>query len=173
MNDHLRHTGRSFNLLNLALSYAIEQFPITYYVKDRSHKQVAERQWHEVCREFYRQHYRSDHVPRSLVIRELPEDFDWKTLQPAGIPGYDRHQICFVDHYVVEEKIAELQQRVTDLNQLIAQLQPYAAGAPQPVNMQIELARRQREQLRKTSKFKALKEAEISESSEGENDERS
>jgi hypothetical protein len=161
MNDHLRHTGRSFNLLSQALSYAIEQLPITYYVKDRNHRAIVERQWHDVCREHYREHYRSDRVPRSLIIRELPEDFDWRHMQPAGIPGYSHEQICFVDHYVVEQQIAELQERVTKLNQLIAQLQPYAAGAPQPVNIQIELARRHREQLRKEMVFKALKEEEI------------
>lgn len=166
MNDHLRHTGRSFNLLNQALSYAIEQFPVTYYVKDRSHHATAEMQWHDVCREHYRQHYRSDRVPRSLVIRELPEDFDWRNMQPAGIPGYSHKQICFVDHYAVEQKIAELQVRVTELNQLIAQLQPYAAGASQPVNIQIELARRQRQQLRKEMTF----EGERDTTSEGHNE---
>lgn len=166
MNEHLRQTGRSYSLLKQALSYAIEGFPVTYYVKDRSHRATAERQWHDVCREHYRQQYRSDRVPRSLVIRELPEDFDWLNMQLAGIPGYSREQICFVDHYVVEQKIAELQGLVMELHQMLAQLQPYAAGAPQPVNIQIELARRQRQQLRKEMTF----EGERDTTSEGHNE---
>lgn len=155
MNEHLRQTGRSCALLKQALSYAIEGFPVTYYVKDRGHKATVEQQLREVCQAYFRAAYRSDRIPSSLVIREIPEDFSWVNWKPLDAYGHVRDGfIYFVDHYVVELKTAELQMRVLELSQLISQLQPYAAGAEQPVNVHIQIARQQREQLRKLASFK-------------------
>lgn len=155
MNEHLRQTGRSYALLKQALSYAIEGFPVTYYVKDRGHKATVEQQLIEVCQAHFRAAFRIDRIPRNLAIQVIPEDFSWANWKPLGAYSHVREgAICFVDHYVVELKTAELQMRVTELNQLISQLQPYAAGAEQPVNILTQIARQQREQLRKLASFK-------------------
>lgn len=108
MNLHLRQTGRTYRMLCQAVSLNAQGRAVYIYV----HHEVFRRRLVTWAKEL--------HLPSSVKIEVLPDDFNWSTMRP-----HDRMHtncVCLVDHAAVEIHLQELDEQILKLQQLTRQL---------------------------------------------------